>query len=79
MQSKFAFLDIGNFADLRLKNSNIIRTQVVAHVIHMFLDLLYAKHNCAKFHHCRICVTDFREKGLSSPPHIREQLRKVPS
>ena len=25
--------------------------------------------NCAKFHHCRIYVTDFREGAFSPPPH----------
>ena len=29
-----------------------------------FLDLLSVRHNCATFYHCRICVTDFRERGL---------------
>ena len=28
-----------------------------------FLDLLWVRYNCAKFHHCRICVTDFRDGG----------------
>ena len=37
-----------------------------------FLDLLWLRYNCAKFHHCRICVTDF-------VPPIREQLQKSPS
>ena len=26
-----------------------------------FLHLLWVRYNCAKFHHCRICVRDFRE------------------
>ena len=36
-----------------------------------FLDLLWVRYNCAKFHHCRICVTYFREGGafLPRPPH----------
>ena len=42
-----------------------------------FLDPLYVKYNCAKFHHCTICMTDFKE-GASLPP-IREQSRKGPS
>ena len=33
-----------------------------------FLDLLWVRYNCAKFHHCRICVTSFREGGLFGPP-----------
>ena len=32
-----------------------------------FLDLLLVRYKCAKFHHCSICVTDFREEGLSAP------------
>ena len=28
-----------------------------------FLDLLWVRYNCAKFHRCRICVTDFKERG----------------
>ena len=33
-------------------------------MIYMFFDLLWVSYNCAKFHHCRICVTDLREMGL---------------
>ena len=33
-----------------------------------FLDLLWVRYNCAKFHHCSICVTDFREVGAFLPP-----------
>ena len=43
-----------------------------------FLDLFWLSYNCAKFHHYRICMTDFREGGLFFPP-IREQPRKSPS
>ena len=32
-------------------------------MIHIFLDLLWVRYNCAKFYHCRLCVTDFREGG----------------
>ena len=34
-----------------------------------FLDLLWVSYNCEKFHHCKICVTCFREEGafLVSP------------
>ena len=34
----------------------------------IFLDILWLSYNCAKFHHCRICVTDFREVALFAPP-----------
>ena len=43
-----------------------------------FLDFLCVRYNCAKFHHCRICVTDFREGGLFALP-ISESPRKYPS
>ena len=43
-----------------------------------FLDLLSVTCNCAKCHHWRICVTDFREGELFCPP-IRAQPRKSPS
>ena len=34
-----------------------------------FLDFLYVRYNCAKFHYSRICVTNFRN-GLSFwPPY----------
>ena len=43
-----------------------------------FLDFLKVKHNCTKFHHCRIWATDFREVDFLLPL-IREQPRKGPS
>ena len=33
-----------------------------------FLDLLWVRYNFAKFHHCRMCVTDLRERGSFCPP-----------
>ena len=46
-----------------------------------FLDPFWVRYNWAKFHHCRICVTDFRERRLFAPPAspIHEQPRKSPS
>ena len=37
-----------------------------------FLDLLWVMYYSAKFHHCRICVTDFREGRtfLHPPPSV---------
>ena len=36
-----------------------------------FLDLPWVRYNCAKFHHCRICVTGFREGAfLASHSHL---------
>ena len=34
-----------------------------------FLDLLWVRYNWAKFHHCRIYVTDFRKGGRFCPTH----------
>ena len=41
-----------------------------------FFNLLWIRYNCAKFHHCKICLTDFRKGGLFDPPPIREKPRK---
>ena len=63
MQSVSVFLDMTNVADFRRKNADVSRTQEVCHVINIFLDFLWVRYNCAKFHHCRVCVTAFREGG----------------
>ena len=35
-----------------------------------FLDLVWLRYNCAKFHHCRICVPDLMEgRAFLPPPH----------
>ena len=74
------FSDIAKFADFRRKNADVSGTQGVCHVNYIFIyfvGLLELRYNCAKFHHCRICVTDFREVGLFAPPFpIRKQSRK---
>ena len=42
----------------------------MCHVIYTFFwDLPLVKYNCAKFHHCRICVADFRKGVPKRPPH----------
>ena len=56
----------GKVCWFQVKNAKISRTQGVCHVIHMFLDLLWVRYNCAKFHHSRMCVTEFREEQLST-------------
>ena len=44
-----------------------------------FMDLPLVRYNCAKFHHCRICVPDFRKAGAQKAPlPIREQPQKSP-
>ena len=68
MQSISVFLDITKFADFRWKNADVSRTQWLCHVIDIFFGSSLGKCYCAKFHHCRICVTDFRE-GAFLPPH----------
>ena len=39
----------------------------MCHLIYMFFGSSVDKVNCAKFHHCRICVTDLKEGGLFGP------------
>ena len=79
MQSISVFVDIAEFADFRWKIADVSRTQWMCHVIYIFLDLLWLRYNCAKFHHCRIFVIDFREERAFLPRPIREQPRKSPS
>ena len=71
MQSVSVFLDVAKVADFQWKSADVNRTQGVCHVIHTFFGSSLGKlYNCAMFHHCRICVTHFREGGLfASPPH----------
>ena len=71
MQTISAFLDIAKFADFRWKNADVSRTQGMCHVIHIFFGFpLVERCNCAKFHHCRICVRDFLEvRPFCPPPH----------
>ena len=86
MQFTSVFLNIAKFANFRSKNTDVSRTQAVCYVI----DIFCGSYNCAKFHHCRICVTDVREGWpfcpTAPPPdthtqthahtHISEQPRK---
>ena len=51
------YLDIAKLVDSGWKNADVSRTQGVCHVIHIF------------FHHCRICVTDFREERPFCSPY----------
>ena len=64
------FLDIAKFGDFRWKNVDISRTEGVCHVTHTFFGCFFkARCKYTKFHHCRICMTDFRERVPSpSPP-----------
>ena len=63
MQSISVFLDIAKFADFRWKNADVSRTQEVCHVISIFFGSSLGRYNCAKFHQCKICVTDFKDSN----------------
>ena len=63
------------FADLRWKNADVSRNQGASTWLINLLDLLWVRYNCAKFHHCRICVTDFREWAFPPPSHPWEAPR----
>ena len=39
------------------------RVSYVFLIFFRFFDLLEVKYKCAKLHHCRICMTDFRDGG----------------
>ena len=43
MQSISVFFDIAKFVDLRRKNADVSRTQVVCHVIHIFFGSFLVK------------------------------------
>ena len=73
------FLNILKIADFRWKNTDVIRTQGCVTWFMYFLELLWVRYNCAKFHQCRIYVTDFREEGpFCSPPSQRWAAPKKP-
>ena len=46
-----------------MKNADVSRTQGMCHMIYAFLRSSLGKYNCAKCHHCGICVADFKEGG----------------
>ena len=43
------------------KNADASRTRGMCQMIYIFLNLLKVRYNCAKFHHCGICVTYVRQ------------------
>ena len=43
------------------------------------LDLIQARYCCANFHHCRNCVSNFREGTYLFPSPIRDQPQKCSS
>ena len=59
MQLISVFLDITKVADFPLKVLMSAVLKVCFTSIIFSLDLLLVRYNCAKFHHCRICVTGY--------------------
>ena len=79
MQSIPVFFDIAKFADFRQKVVDVSKTPEGCPVIYIFFGSFLDKYNCAKFHHCRICVKDNREGGPfyhPPPPHPWAALKK---
>ena len=67
MQFISVFLDIPN---LVISSEKMLMSAELNGCIPLFiyfLDLLLVRYKCAKFHHCSICMKDFREEGLSAP------------
>ena len=84
MQSISVFLEIAKFADFQWRYPDVSRTQEMCHMIHIFFGFsLEVKCNSAKFHYCRIYVTDFREGAfLATHPWVapkRSILKRVKS
>ena len=67
MQSIFVFLDIVKAADFNEKMLCQQNSRIVSRNLLYLLDRLFVRYNCAKFHHCRICVTNFRKEWLFGP------------
>ena len=78
MQSISMFLDIAKFAGFRWTNTDVSKIQGVRHVIYISLESSLGKeYKCAKFHHFRICVTDFREgEAFLLPPYPQAAPKK---
>ena len=55
------FLEITKPTDFRWKIVMSAELKWCATWFIYFLDLLYARRNCTKFYHCRMCATNFRE------------------
>ena len=63
MHQNTTYICILDIAKFPVKNADVSRTQGVCQVIYIFSGSSWVKYNCVKFHHCRICMTDFREGG----------------
>ena len=66
---KRLFPDIAKFADFRQKILMSAELKSCVTWFIYFLDLLWVRYNCAKFHYCRICVTNFLDGGPFCPHH----------
>ena len=66
-----------------VKNADVNRTHGICHVIHIFFGSSSGKVQLkfqlkAKFHHCRICLTDFRiDVGFADPSPTVSQSEKA--
>ena len=69
MQSISIFLDIATFVDFWWKNAMSAEIKGCVTWFIKLLYLLWVRCNCAKWHYCRICVTDFREGRHFGPHH----------
>ena len=79
MESISLFLDITKVDDFLWKNADISKTQrSVLGDLYIFFGSFLVRYNCVKFHHCRICVTAFREGAFLAIP-IRERQLIWPS
>ena len=68
-QSTSVFLHVAKFTDIRWKTLMSAELKGCVTWFIYFLDLPQLNYNCAKFHHYRIYVTDFMERGLKDPPY----------
>ena len=70
MQSVSVFLDITKAAGFREKILMSADIKMCANLFVYVLNLLWVRYNCAKFHHCRICVRDLRKGVFLLAPHL---------
>ena len=74
MQSTSVFLDIPKLLISNEKMLMSAKLKAVSRDLHVFgfplgkLKLVPSK--STKFHHCRICVTEFRDGSLFAPPSM---------
>ena len=78
MQSMSVFSDIAKFDDFRLKNADLSRNQDLCHMTDIFFGSSPGKDNFAKFHLCRICLTNFREGDLFGAPSMSRPEKAYP-